>query len=49
MGKSSKTSSTVEAQSNGTISGYFQRAGSFAYIAIMVVFYVSLITIFSLS
>jgi hypothetical protein len=49
MENSNKTTSIVEAQSNGTISGYFERAGSFAYIGIMVLFYITLFAIFSLS
>jgi len=47
MGRSNKTSSTVEAKSNDTLTGYLQRAGSFAYISIMVIIYLTLIAIFS--
>lgn len=49
MEKSNKTTSMVEASSETTVSGYFERAGSFAYIGIMLLFYITLIAIFSLS
>jgi hypothetical protein len=46
MAKISKTSSTVEAKSNDEVSGYFQRAGAFGHMAVMIIFYVILYTIF---
>lgn len=45
----SKTTSIVETESTDGITGYLERAGSFAYIAIMAVFYSALLAIFSLA
>ncbi len=49
MEKSKITTSIVDAESNDAITGYFERAGSFATIAIMAIFYTALFAIFSLS
>jgi hypothetical protein len=44
----SKTTSIVNAESNDTITGYFERAGSFGIVAVMSLFYTALLTIFSI-